>query len=1103
MKKLFLFLVLGMFMISFVSALEFDNWVKEKTITKDTSFTVGTKEVEYKQLWERYSPIEIDNAFGLGETLWSGAIDEHTNSCGTNCKSTIEIYLANEGSLIDDIKFIGKVESYDLYIQTGENSKEVDDYEVQCVGTKNFLSNGTELQSCSNNKIGSHLEVTPIWGEYNLGDEVLAGNHVIKLEGEKNSQQEVDWVIETQGKWLDDWAVWGASSLGVGLTNYWAFDNNTDLVSGEMNLTPEDGQVTFQSSSLNGNAGDFDATHNMLFDSSQTGSGFLFPVNTTLSIWANRTGGETYISKRTGGSGWFFLSSGGLKMNGLTASSLDTTDTNNVWVNYVIRRNDTRVSLWKDGVLASSQASSVTDGAIDVSLGNGDTIGQQDFIGEFDEIGLWERSLTDAELVELATGVFYDELVGGGAVILNSPADAFASSTQGNIFNATATQIDATIANMSLWTNQSGTFQVENSTTGLSGNTNNTIWDHNLGADGTFLWNVQACDSDGDCAFSASNITIVIDSASPSITIISPTNTFNYGFAGKNETLNWSISDTNLDSIWYNYNGANITIFGAANSTIFQIDSINKSITVYANDTTGLENSTTSTWDYRVFENARAFNSTSSFGSKESFILNVTANSSLTSTALIYNGISYPTSKTGEIINNTITIDTPGTNSFLWNFTYGTLEFSSTNSSQTVGGIILDLCNTTLNNSFINFTFKNETVSEEAVNATITSTWNYWIDDPATFQTLTFSNATENPSYAFCFSPADSAINVNYTIDYNNAVSQQRTKTAVALLTNVTDNQVLYLLPTSLGLFSPFQTVNVNGDSISGVVGTISRVLNSVSVQIDSKQTDSSGFATYFLNPDISYSAVFSKLGFTSNSFTFTPTTDIRTVIMGGGGVSAVGNGTQIAQNTTYSVTPTNATLLNNTQYDFSLTVSSTQTITFISMNITNASGNQVLFNSNAGQGTILTAFNTGNNTKLIGRYVINTASESISFTKVWFIGNEFVGDYSIFRQFTLFMGYGFSDFIRFLLVLSMIIGVLIFMTAGEITDTSESKIAVSILMIWVFSLVGWLDTGIIVATTDVGVNSLGQFSNQYGIAMLTTAGGMFFILRRLFIRRI
>jgi len=111
----------------------------------------------------------------------------------------------------------------------------------------------------------------------------------------------------------------------------------------------------------------------------------------------------------------------------------------------------------------------------------------------------------------------------------------------------------------------------------------------------------------------------------------------------------------------------------------------------------------------------------------------------------------------------------------------------------------------------------------------------------------------------------------------------------------------------------------------------------------------------------------------------------------------------------------------------------------------------------------------------------------------------RFVGDYSIFRQLTLFTTYGFSDFIRLFLVILTIMGIMIFMSQKEIIEASESKIAVALLLIWAFSVVGWLDTGLATSTTSTGINRLAELSSQYGIAILSTGAGLFFIMRKIF----
>ena len=510
-------------------------------------------------------------------------------------------------------------------------------------------------------------------------------------------------------------------------------------------------------------------------------------------------------------------------------------------------------------------------------------------------------------------------------------------------------------------------------------------------------------------------------------------------------------------------------------------------------------------------ENSQTFNTTSFETATETFSIDITFNSTLFTTiagVLNYDGTNFLGSRSGigdsAIFTTAVSIPSvtaPENRTFNWIInltnTTGVNVFNSTSNNQSVDNIVLDLCNSTLSQNYINFTFRNETINQENINATIVSTWTYFLGNGNVNSSLSFSNSSENPSYAFCFTPVDRPVNTILELAYNNAESQQRIFSSTSLLSNVTTNQILYLLPTISGLFGQFRTESTTGNILAGVKGTITRVLGASTITVTSDFTDSSGLVVYFLNPDITYTGTFTLSGFSDNVFTFVPVTDLRVVIMGGVVGTGV-NGTEISKNTSYQITPTNNSLNNNTDFLFGFNVTSAETITLISMNITNTSGSQLGFQSNAGQGFISETINTGNNTIITGLYVIQTASETITLSKTWIIGDEFVGDYSIFRQLSLYFDYGFTDFWRLLIVIAVITLVLIFLSAGEVTDTSESKIITGLILIWIFSIVGWLDNPIVVAQTGIA-----QFSKQYGIAILSTAAGSFFILRRVFIRRI
>lgn len=543
----------------------------------------------------------------------------------------------------------------------------------------------------------------------------------------------------------------------------------------------------------------------------------------------------------------------------------------------------------------------------------------------------------------------------------------------------------------------------------------------------------------------------------------------------------------------------------------------NQTFSVFANSTTGEIAFSTRNWTYLILQNEFSTNATEIETDTVIYTINITYNSTQFTTIsanFIFNGTvqSSTRSSIGDNAVFTSTIQIPiqtveSLNNLQWGFfltnVTGTFNVNSTISNQTIQTIDMSIFGANpFDNPFINFTFTNETINLESTNATIDSTFTFWLGDGTINKTFNFINGTENSGYSFSFSAVDRTVNVAAIIKYNNAESQQRTFTLQnSALTNATFIQQLFLIPTSLGIFTRYKTVNINGEAISGVLGTVNRVISGTSTLITTANTDSSGLVSFFLNPDATYDYVFSKTGFADNIFSLNPNAvDTYTITMGSE-AQAIGNGTTIILNTTYEITPTNNTLRNNTDVLFGFNVTSTQPITFISMNITNSTGSQLLFVSNSGTGFISGTLNTGNNTKLIGRFFVQTSEESFSVSKVWIIGDEFVGDYSITRQFRLFLDYEFSDFIRILLVIGAIIGVLIFLSGTETIETKESQIIIALLMIYAFSFVGWLDTGLVTNSTTSNVNKLAQFSSQYGIAIITTAVGAFFLLGRAFRR--
>jgi hypothetical protein len=215
MRTLLTFIILGIFLISFASALNWDN-VKQ--------FEKGDKP---------YGKYTIKNSFGFGETIAEIELLKNTDKCGEDCSAEKEIVMKKEGVLIDSVKFLwlnneGEWEeralrSYRFLIRTKHEPYYVDDYSQECKENGKVSANGTREQTCSMKKVGQHTEYKDEFEEYTLGSTVPKGTYYVKLEGQKRPDWTYDWIIVSQGKVLDDWSVW------AGIGSNFKVDVNVNL----------------------------------------------------------------------------------------------------------------------------------------------------------------------------------------------------------------------------------------------------------------------------------------------------------------------------------------------------------------------------------------------------------------------------------------------------------------------------------------------------------------------------------------------------------------------------------------------------------------------------------------------------------------------------------------------------------------------------------------------------------------------------------------------------------------------------------------------------------------------------------------------------------
>jgi len=395
---------------------------------------------------------------------------------------------------------------------------------------------------------------------------------------------------------------------------------------------------------------------------------------------------------------------------------------------------------------------------------------------------------------------------------LNSPVDDSIAYVNSVTFNASASVTGgATLTNMSLWTNESGSWElktkkitkefyfpwVSNSTiiNGLADvgshstpnvfELNNNYYLVSGNSIGTFsgyiisynsftnftqtfdqtitddiIWNVQACDSDGDCGFATTNYTVILDTTSPAITVQSPSGTLDYNAIGQEETLNVTFTDTNLDSCWYNYNGTNISIegclTGVKNSTTFILEENNFNMTIYGNDTVGNLNSKFIEWDYKILETSLTYNEEVLDLSLEDFILYVKSTEEITSSKLHYDGNIYDSSILSlgsglyKISNSIqipdVAVDTNYT--FYFNLTTPTAIIKTESNIQSVYVLLIDNCGVYTNEIFNISLYDEKTL--ELLLGTIEVNLELFNNDKSTALTTAVSNFYNMSNMRIC-----------------------------------------------------------------------------------------------------------------------------------------------------------------------------------------------------------------------------------------------------------------------------------------------------------------------------------------------------------------
>lgn len=777
-KKIFPILVLAVFILALapVSAeLTFDNKI---TYTEDDL------------------KVTIDNLFGLGSELGTLELKSHTSvdevlQFGFGQEEVVMYYDFTGWELykngLGEVTFIDErtneeIEKDYYFVEWVSKLVEVNDYQEIC----NLLKNGTN--DCSQILSGTHLETKWSWKRLETND-IPNRNTRIGLKTYVGKDDYIDGIWTIAGKEITRHASWSAG-LNVGLRNYLSFDdldgntvidglgnyNGTKIGSnGDLNVAGKIGNgfnVTAEDSG--GNYINITSDFYRLSDDGSISFWINLPSQTPTGGWLyGEWSGNILLDFCGAGSGCDPENAGRMRAvsTGAGVQMISTTYMNeSTWNHVVFTRNvgDNNASLYINGIIESTTTQDNTPAFTTKFLRiMGATT--TDTLGNIDEWGMWNRTLSQAEVTQLyndGSGITYTNIF-TPKVTLNSPTNT--TNTTNPIINFNGTITILTPVNVTLLID--GTYN-ETNTSGILGDYLFT----KILSEGDHTWNMESCTS--ELCGNGTERHLFIDSILPTISIESPISIYNYLYQNYNITLNTTITDTNLDTCWYDYNNTNTTFScstGVKTFTGFNYEPNYNNITIWANDTIGNQHSNFTSWDVILIEEFQIYNSITTETAIETFNISLFYNNSLwdsISTELNYDGINY----TGFIYhfdNNPkfySNVEIPSiTNStenktFFWyidlsNAT-GTFSYASQSNVQNISEISISICSVG-ETPYLRFITRNAENPFPILNATFKSAWDLQQEGGGTLTNFSYEDITEvNNTWEFCLTPNTT----NYTI---------------------------------------------------------------------------------------------------------------------------------------------------------------------------------------------------------------------------------------------------------------------------------------------------------------------------------------------------
>jgi len=529
----------------------------------------------------------VENIFGLGELLGEAELKSHKNV------AEVLSFIRGEDRVVMYYEFDkwkkyenGLGEVYFTEVRTGAEiekeyyfaeaiyeTKQRANYKQACEETT--LSNGSNLDVCESVIIGyTPYEEIVRWDRLDTNDipekKVTIGLVVDVLENEH-----LDGIWTIAGKKVEKHAEW-SEGLNTDIMMYYKFNDTSSPATESVRGLDGTGTMDFGESGIIG-TGIFSGASTQWINVTDNAT-YMRWEQFTINCWANfSTIGQYHmlVTKTTDGGGaqsqleFRIDNDNKILLAGTGGTGFKTNDviTADKWI--MVTAVNTGGSggsiaeIYINGTNQTLVGSSVSfdDNTRPLRFGTRDDVGAGDDLqGGLDECGIWNRTLSQAEITQLynsGAGITYTTQFNELSVELNDPVDYFNSTLSPVTFNCSSTD-DKGVVNLTLIINDVNNFTITNSSAGENLSIQTT---QNL-ADGDYNWTCEASDGTGlsgdpDIA----TVRFLNVNTTPSIQLVDPTLADNTNISYNSIPANVSLTETYFD---------NITIFLSTDAGINQ-----------------------------------------------------------------------------------------------------------------------------------------------------------------------------------------------------------------------------------------------------------------------------------------------------------------------------------------------------------------------------------------------------------------------------------------------------------------------------------------------------------------------------------------------------